>query len=220
MMSLSATAPTDQSPRPREAEILEAVRHVFAEKGFDGASMQDLARAAEMSAGNFYRYFPSKDAIIECMVRRELAEIEAEYQRLIAADDPLATLRGMLHQHLDQFDRRDCAIWMEVLVSACRNPVIQRLYDDLMRSITDALLLAFAHVRQMPVEEARRRFGAYAEMIFMLIQGVNLNRIRRDGVLPEGVLEFSHRTLDLYLSEISQACASWPGPNAQDAKDA
>ena len=42
----------------RSTGILEAARRAFAEKGFDGASMQDIARAAGMSAGNFYRYFP------------------------------------------------------------------------------------------------------------------------------------------------------------------
>ncbi len=41
----------------RQMDILEAVHSTFVEKGFDGASMQDLARAAGMSVGNFYRYF-------------------------------------------------------------------------------------------------------------------------------------------------------------------
>ena len=54
-------------PRPREYEILDNIRHTFAEKGFDGASMQDLARAAGMSVGNFYRYFPSKAAMVEAI---------------------------------------------------------------------------------------------------------------------------------------------------------
>ena len=48
----------------RSVEILEGVRRAFSEKGFDGASMQDLARACGMSVGNFYRYFPSKAAIV------------------------------------------------------------------------------------------------------------------------------------------------------------
>ena len=52
----------------RSAEILASVRSAFAAKGFDGASMQDLARAAGMSVGNFYRYFPSKAAIVEDLV--------------------------------------------------------------------------------------------------------------------------------------------------------
>ncbi len=42
---------------PRDA-ILAQARAAFVEKGFDGASMQDLARAAGMSAGNFYSLLP------------------------------------------------------------------------------------------------------------------------------------------------------------------
>ena len=34
-------------------QLLEGVRQAFAEKGFDGASMLDLARACGMSVGNF-----------------------------------------------------------------------------------------------------------------------------------------------------------------------
>ena len=45
------------TPDRRQTDILEAVHGTFVEKGFDGASMQDLARAAGMSVGNFYRYF-------------------------------------------------------------------------------------------------------------------------------------------------------------------
>ena len=46
-------------PDYRTESILEGAKRAFAEKGFDGASMQDIARAAGMRAGNFYRYFPS-----------------------------------------------------------------------------------------------------------------------------------------------------------------
>ena len=67
----SDTAPSDPDAAParsREDEILDRIRSIFAEKGFDGASMQELARAAGMSVGNFYRYFPSKSAIVEALI--------------------------------------------------------------------------------------------------------------------------------------------------------
>ena len=56
-MTFVATA-QDLRAEQRTLDILALVRVAFAEKGFDGASMQDLARAAGMSVGNFYRYFP------------------------------------------------------------------------------------------------------------------------------------------------------------------
>ena len=76
----------------RTALILESVKRAFAEKGFDGASMQDLARAAGMSAGNFYRYFPSKDAIVSAMIMRDLAEVKADFACLLASPDPAEAL--------------------------------------------------------------------------------------------------------------------------------
>ena len=76
---MTAPAALSQPADARSVEILDRVRHAFAEKGFDGASMQDLARAAGMSVGNFYRYFPSKAAIVEGLIHRDLSEIEATF---------------------------------------------------------------------------------------------------------------------------------------------
>ena len=67
LCSAHAVPPPDPK-EAREAEILESIRTTFAAKGFDGASMQELARAAGMSVGNFYRYFPSKAAMVEAIM--------------------------------------------------------------------------------------------------------------------------------------------------------
>jgi AcrR family transcriptional regulator len=72
----------------RALDILDKVKSVFAFNGFDGASMQDLAQATQMSVGNFYRYFPSKNAIITALVERDLKEIEAVFQTVRAASEP------------------------------------------------------------------------------------------------------------------------------------
>lgn len=207
------TAPAEAEADRRLDALLETVRRVFAEKGFGRASMQDLARAAEMSAGNFYRYFPSKDAIIETMVRRELLEIERQFQQVMAAADPLGVLRALLHAQLDDYDRHDCAIWVEVLASAHRQEAISTLYQDMMRAINSYLVRAFARACAMPIAESEARFSALAEMIFMLVQGVKLSRLRHDGPIPSAVLALSHQALDQYLADISAACASWRSDN-------
>jgi AcrR family transcriptional regulator len=208
-------APPAEPEADRRLEaLLETVRRVFAEKGFGRASMQDLARAAEMSAGNFYRYFPSKDAIIETMVRRELLEIEKQFEHVMVADDPLSMLRALLHDQLNDYDRHDCAIWVEVLASAHRQEAISALYQDMMRAINGYLVRAFARACDMPIAESEARFSALAEMIFMLVQGVKLSRLRHDGPIPSSVLALSHQALDQYLAEISASCASWRSDNS------
>ena len=71
----------------------------FAEKGFDGASMQDLARAAGMSVGNFYRYFASKAAIVQALIALDLEEMARDFLPIFASDDPIATMRQQVrHQ--------------------------------------------------------------------------------------------------------------------------
>lgn len=88
----------------RTESILEGAKRAFAEKGFDGASMQDIARSAGMSAGNFYRYFPSKNAIVEAMIARDLASVKEDFQRIDAAADPTKALIEAFAQRIDTLD--------------------------------------------------------------------------------------------------------------------
>jgi AcrR family transcriptional regulator len=55
-----------------EQRIRQGALQVFAERGFAGAGMGDIARAAGISQGNVYRYFGSKELLFEAVVPREL----------------------------------------------------------------------------------------------------------------------------------------------------
>lgn len=65
--------------RPNEAaddsakrrQILDGARQVFLERGFDAASMMDIAKAAGVSKGTLYVYFKDKDDLFDGMVRGE-----------------------------------------------------------------------------------------------------------------------------------------------------
>jgi AcrR family transcriptional regulator len=48
----------------RRTQILEAATRVFARKGFDGATIADIARAARLSEGSIYNYFRSKEELL------------------------------------------------------------------------------------------------------------------------------------------------------------
>ena len=72
-----AEAPTlDRSQRAeiakaaRREEILDAARRVFAERGFKGTTIADIAEAAGIALGTIYLYFPSKDAVFEALSQR------------------------------------------------------------------------------------------------------------------------------------------------------
>ena len=47
----------------RRASIIQAVRHLFANKGFKGTTTRELAEVAGVSEALLYRHFPTKEAL-------------------------------------------------------------------------------------------------------------------------------------------------------------
>ncbi len=60
----------------RSASIIAAATHVFAESGFAGTSMADIASAAGVSHLIVYRHFESKEAIYRAVLERALANLD------------------------------------------------------------------------------------------------------------------------------------------------
>jgi AcrR family transcriptional regulator len=54
--------------RDRREDILQASLHLFAEKGFHGTSMRDIAREAEITEGLIYHYFESKRDLFRAII--------------------------------------------------------------------------------------------------------------------------------------------------------
>ena len=164
--------PVPHSAEERSHEILASIRQAFAEKGFDGASMQDLARAAGMSVGNFYRYFPSKAAIVEAMCGYDLSEIQGEFAEIQTSDRPMDCLRDRILNHFSEESMKDGQLWAEITAAAIRKPEIgaaARLMED---SIVSMLTTIFAHVTQRSVDDARLRFAGQCQMLVMLVKAM------------------------------------------------
>ena len=66
-------APSSDGSAKRR-QIMDGARTVFLSAGFDGASMNDIARAAGVSKGTLYAYFNSKDELFEAIIRGEYAQ--------------------------------------------------------------------------------------------------------------------------------------------------
>lgn len=90
---LSKPEPVEESAKMHQ--IFEGARRVFLRDGFDGASMNDIARAAGVSKGTVYAYFVGKEQLFEALVifdRQRQAEQICQFDR----DDPDA--RAVLHR--------------------------------------------------------------------------------------------------------------------------
>lgn len=187
----------------RLSEILDSVRGVFAAKGFDGASMQDLAQAAGMSAGNFYRYFPSKDAIIQAMVSRDLAGVEEHFAAIMGSENPRAMLRQALDEHMCEHDCHEGPIWAEIIAASSRRAEVGQVLARMEALITGYLVAVFARIAGVDEASAEARFRPHADILFTLIQGVMIRRHPGDGFDDSAHRVLTHRLIDTILAEVA-----------------
>ena len=86
------------SAEARKEAIVEAVQDVFAEKGFDGTTTRELAKAAGVSEALLYKHFPSKQSLYAAMLGGcAKGPTFAEASRILELDASTSTLVVMVH---------------------------------------------------------------------------------------------------------------------------
>lgn len=84
---------------PRET-IRAAAARLFAEQGYEGTSLQDIARAVKVTKAAVYHYFPTKQDIFDAIVLSLLNDMRAEVLAAIASEkQPDLQLRAFLRCH-------------------------------------------------------------------------------------------------------------------------
>jgi TetR/AcrR family transcriptional repressor of mexJK operon len=76
-------------PKPKEQEVLDVATDYFLKHGYQGASINAMARSSGISKESIYRYFSSKKQLFEAVIGRELVDYRSSLDRLDA------TLRTM-----------------------------------------------------------------------------------------------------------------------------
>ncbi len=85
-------------------KILEHATKVFCEKGYEGASMRDISRAAGMSLAGMYHYFRSKERLLYLIQKHTFSTIVARLrEELGIVDDPERGIRVFILNHLEYF---------------------------------------------------------------------------------------------------------------------
>lgn len=80
--------------------LLETAKAIFAEKG-SAASLDEIARVAGVGAGTLYRHFPTRDALVAAVYRKESEQLAAAASRLSETHPPLIALREWLLVFVD-----------------------------------------------------------------------------------------------------------------------
>jgi AcrR family transcriptional regulator len=91
--------PRVDAQRNRE-RILDAARDAFSQHGAH-ATLDDIARRAEVGPGTLYRHFPTRDDLVEAVFRSEVDKLSAAAQRFSSTQPPLQALRSWSFLFID-----------------------------------------------------------------------------------------------------------------------
>src|SRR6266542_7049631 len=95
--------PSRLSSEDRRRAIVDAVKGVFADKGFDGTTTRELANAAGVSEALLYKHFPNKEALYAAMQHscsRAQGPRMAELKALEPSTSTLVLLVHLLVSHI------------------------------------------------------------------------------------------------------------------------
>lgn len=102
VQSANPTSATDTRFDRRLSEILDFATEVFAEKGYEGASMRDLSRLSGISLAGLYYYFDSKEKLLYSIQKHTFTTIlDHLRERLSREGDPEQRLRIFVHNHVE-----------------------------------------------------------------------------------------------------------------------
>ena len=85
----------------RRTQILETAARLFCEKGFDKASMGDIADAMRLTKAGLYHHIRSKEELLYQIMAYGMDLFEQKVlRRVTSIDDPLERLRATFHAHV------------------------------------------------------------------------------------------------------------------------
>jgi AcrR family transcriptional regulator len=100
-----ARAPKRARGKQRVAELLQAAAEVFAEKGYEAATMTEIAARAGAPIGSLYQFFPVKEVLADWLVQNYIALLVADLKALeerasrIDTETLVDNLLGLLYAH-------------------------------------------------------------------------------------------------------------------------
>jgi AcrR family transcriptional regulator len=176
----------DQLNLARRNQILEAATTIFAEKGFQRATIKDVAKTAGIADGTIYNYFHNKTAILLGLMDR-LNETEARATQFEGARDTSFSefFAAYLKHRLEQFGPREIALFgiivSEVLVNAeLREQYQKRIIEPTFR-LAEQAFQAMVDTGQIPAMD----LAISMRFITATILGLILQRLFGDTTLNE-----------------------------------
>jgi len=169
----AANPPDSRLPEERVGELLDIAADIFIARGFEKASVGDIAREAGASKGTFYSRFPTKEELFVAVIEHRLDRVFAAVSDSLPPERPVEeTLRGYgatLYRQLS--DRRQVEIIRAVSAESRRFPQLARALYSLGPQRGIATLARYLGAKVASGELVDRPPEAMAEFFISSVSG-------------------------------------------------
>ncbi|SFR75883.1 transcriptional regulator, TetR family [Sphingomonas jatrophae] len=174
-----AQARTGPGPRrnaeQRRTRIVAAARSLFAQQGFHGTGVAQIARESDVLVGQIYRDFAGKEDLIAAIVEQDIAELldDPNLTEAIATGDSRRLrdwISGFITRQPDEEGRR---LFADIAADALRNTRTAAILAAAQTRLRDSLRLALTMLA--PGEQSAAARDTLAELIFT-VGGAMLHR--------------------------------------------
>jgi len=182
------------SASERRAQLIEVGRAVFAKYGYEGTSVEQIAKRAEVSKPIIYEHFGGKEGLYAVVVDREMDYVERRIVEAISSgsprervehasltflnyvkdhpdgfavlsqDSPLTSLRGSMSSLLNELADRVGDVFVSAFKEAGYDPKAAPIYANALIGMVTFVGKWWTEERKPPVEEVAKHIGALAWM--------------------------------------------------------
>lgn len=93
----------------KQLEILQVAEELFAEKGFDGTSIRDIAKKAKINIAMISYYFGSKEKLLESLIIFRTADLKMQLENLFSEDlPPLEKIDKLIELYIKRLNKNRC----------------------------------------------------------------------------------------------------------------
>ncbi|MGA8104725.1 MAG: TetR/AcrR family transcriptional regulator [Candidatus Acidiferrales bacterium] len=105
------------------SEIIKTAIKLFRKKGYEETRVDDIVQILEISQPTFFRYFPSKDAVLREVGRRGYACIKEHLETELSTSASTAEHLRRMYQAMAREVESDRPLWRAVVLSGAMDPV-------------------------------------------------------------------------------------------------
>jgi AcrR family transcriptional regulator len=180
-------------PERRES-ILKAAQRLFAEKGYHGVSIDEIAREVDVSPSILYRHFKSKQVLYDAVLQEMSAQRESYVQTVINSGTSFEdVLTGMTQVCIKSIQENPDLLRIELQSLLDRNPATSNFFKNRWKSFTD--YIEFSLNERLPYDRPNRE-------ITILTAGLMFQGMLREALIQKH-LQPEDRLVDVSLRELS-----------------